>query len=149
MYRLGCVDAPLSCGTAMSFGRSAIGFWQPLFATGWWKLAPHGAGAAAPLPRPRGIAKVLRMAKSNATASPEAPASTVATFERSLGELEAIVARLEGGELGLDESLAAFERGIRLFRECQAVLDSAEQRVKLLADPSDPDNAKAFAPATN
>jgi exodeoxyribonuclease VII small subunit len=89
------------------------------------------------------------MAKSNATATPETPTSTVATFERSLGELETIVASLEAGELGLDESLAAFERGIRLFRECQTALDNAEQRVRLLADPSDPDNAKAFAPAAN
>lgn len=89
------------------------------------------------------------MPKPSTTAVPEAPVSTVATFERSLSELESIVTSLEAGELGLDESLAAFERGIRLFRECQNALDSAEQRVKLLVDPADPDHAKAFAPATN
>jgi exodeoxyribonuclease VII small subunit len=89
------------------------------------------------------------MAKTTVTSSPDSATSPVATFERSLGELESIVARLEGGELGLDESLAAFERGVLLFRECQSALDTAEQRVRLLVDPSDPDSAKPFAPAAD
>lgn len=89
------------------------------------------------------------MAKTPGTPATDAAATPVAAFERSLGELEAIVARLEGGELGLDESLAAFERGIALFRECQSALDAAEQRVRLLVDPADPDSATPFAPASD
>ena len=89
------------------------------------------------------------MAKSTVISSPDTATSPVATFERSLGELESIVARLEGGELGLDESLVAFERGVLLFRECQSALDTAEQRVRLLVDPSDPYSAKPLAPAAD
>jgi exodeoxyribonuclease VII small subunit len=89
------------------------------------------------------------MTKTPTPPSPEIAATPVAAFERSLGELESIVARLEGGELGLDESLAAFERGIALYRECQSALDAAEQRVRLLVDPADPDASTPFAPAAD
>lgn len=83
------------------------------------------------------------MAKSvSATASP-APA---ADFEHSLDELEQLVARMEGGELSLDESLASFERGIGLYRHCQQALESAELRVRLLLDPDAPDAAEPFEP---
>lgn len=53
-------------------------------------------------------------------------------FETSLSELETLVQAMEGGEMSLEESLAAFERGIRLTRECQTALDAAEQKVELL-----------------
>lgn len=53
-------------------------------------------------------------------------------FEAALAELEAVVAEMEGGELSLDGSLAAFERGIRLTRHCQQALKSAELRVQTL-----------------
>lgn len=53
-------------------------------------------------------------------------------LEKSLAELEGIVARLESGELPLDKSLGEFERGVRLSRECQAALKDAEQRVQVL-----------------
>lgn len=53
-------------------------------------------------------------------------------FETALGELEALVERLESGELSLDESLQAFERGIGLTRTCQDALQAAEQRVEIL-----------------
>lgn len=61
-------------------------------------------------------------------------AGTPATqdFERSLAELEAIVARLEQGELSLEESLQQFERGIGLTRVCQSALQQAEQKVEIL-----------------
>ena len=56
-------------------------------------------------------------------------------FEGALEELEAIVARLDAGELSLADSLEAFERGIRLTRTCEAALGAAEARVaELLAD---------------
>lgn len=77
-----------------------------------------------------------------------APAETpsVADFEHSLDELEQLVARMEGGELSLDESLASFERGIGLYRHCQQALDQAELRVRLLLDPDAPDDAEPFDP---
>jgi exodeoxyribonuclease VII small subunit len=75
-----------------------------------------------------------------------APADTpsVADFEHSLDELEQLVARMEGGELSLDESLASFERGIGLYRHCQQALDQADLRVRLLLDPDAPDDAEPF-----
>ncbi len=53
-------------------------------------------------------------------------------FERSLTELETLVERLEGGELPLEESLKAFERGVALTRECQVALEAAQARVDIL-----------------
>lgn len=75
-----------------------------------------------------------------------APADTpsVADFEHSLDELEQLVARMEGGELSLDESLASFERGIGLYRHCQQALDQADLRVRLLLDPDALDDAEPF-----
>ena len=67
-------------------------------------------------------------------------------FERFLDELEQLVARMEGGELSLDESLASFERGIGLYRHCQQSLELAELRVRLLLDPDAPDSAEPFEP---
>jgi exodeoxyribonuclease VII small subunit len=54
------------------------------------------------------------------------------TFERAMEELEQVVRRLEGGTLTLDESLAAFEQGIKLSRECEANLSEAKGRVEQL-----------------
>jgi exodeoxyribonuclease VII small subunit len=53
-------------------------------------------------------------------------------FEQSLGELEAVVERLEHGELPLEEALKQFERGVELARSCQASLKQAEQKVEIL-----------------
>ena len=55
-------------------------------------------------------------------------------FEASLGELEKIVARLESGELSLENSLKEFERGVELTRNCHQALQKAEQRVQQLVD---------------
>lgn len=54
------------------------------------------------------------------------------SFEASVKELETIVKNLEGGKLPLEQSIEEFEKGIKLARECQAMLDKAEQRVKNL-----------------
>ncbi|HRQ65949.1 MAG TPA: exodeoxyribonuclease VII small subunit [Xanthomonadaceae bacterium] len=70
--------------------------------------------------------------------------SPVAAFEKSLDELEKLVASMEQGEMSLDDSLKAFERGIVLFRQCQGALSEAEQRVSLLLDPERPDSAEPF-----
>ncbi len=80
------------------------------------------------------------------TTSTPADATPVADFEHSLDELEQLVAKMEGGELSLDESLASFERGIGLFRHCQQSLQQAELRVRLLLDPDAPEHAEPFEP---
>ena len=56
------------------------------------------------------------------------------SFEAAYEELEAIVAKLESGELTLEESVTLFERGRRLSDHCQAILDKAELRVNQLTD---------------
>ena len=53
-------------------------------------------------------------------------------LEKSMGELEQIVEQLEGGDLTLEKSLAQFEKGIKLSRECQQALSAAEQKVQVL-----------------
>ncbi len=53
-------------------------------------------------------------------------------FEESMTKLEAIVRKMETGEMTLEESLKAFEEGIRLSRLCAARLDEAERRVDML-----------------
>lgn len=60
------------------------------------------------------------------------PASKSPTFEKSLAELEALVDKMENGELSLEDSLKSFEKGIKLTRECQLALQAAEQKVTLL-----------------
>jgi len=55
-------------------------------------------------------------------------------FEKSLTQLEKIVSRMEAGELGLEDSLAQFEKGIELARNCQDTLSNAELRVEQLIE---------------
>ena len=82
------------------------------------------------------------MAKTVPAAAKTPP---VADFEHSLEALEQLVERMETGELSLEESLAAYERGVGLYRRCQTALEQAELRVRLLTDPEQPDNARPFA----
>ena len=53
-------------------------------------------------------------------------------LEKSLEELEALVAELESGDLPLDKAMKKFEEGIKLTRGCQAALKDAEQKVEIL-----------------
>ncbi|MDD9805690.1 MAG: exodeoxyribonuclease VII small subunit [Gammaproteobacteria bacterium] len=53
-------------------------------------------------------------------------------FEKAIGQLEEIVARLEGGDLTLEQALEQFERGVALAKDCRDALARAEQRVKVL-----------------
>lgn len=62
-------------------------------------------------------------------------------FEQSLFELETLVARLEKGELTLDESLQQFKRGVELTRRCQKILDQAQQVVEQLSNFEDESSA--------
>jgi len=56
------------------------------------------------------------------------------TFESALTELEKIVESMEGGEMPLEQSLAAYKRGAELLKFCQAALRDAQQQVKVLED---------------
>ena len=74
------------------------------------------------------------MAKKKAASKAKPPeASSDLDFEQSLREVEEIVSRLEGGQLGLSESLEQYEVGIRRLKRCHELLDAAEQRVSVLA----------------
>jgi len=56
----------------------------------------------------------------------------VLSFEQALARLTALVEKLESGQLPLEESVAAFEEGVKLTRRCEALLDSADQRLQVL-----------------
>lgn len=55
-------------------------------------------------------------------------------FEQTLAQLEGLVEQLEQGDLPIEQALAAFEQGIHLTRECQTILQQAEQKVQLLTE---------------
>ena len=59
------------------------------------------------------------------------------SFEEALAELEQILAEIEGGELGLEESLVKYERGNFLIHHCRGVLNTAEKQIELLGKSAD------------
>ncbi len=67
------------------------------------------------------------MGKKKSDANAEAP-----PFEESLEQLELIVAKLEGGKLGLADSLAAYEQGVSRLNGCYQMLAAAERRIELV-----------------
>ncbi|MCY1392801.1 Exodeoxyribonuclease 7 small subunit [compost metagenome] len=67
-------------------------------------------------------------------------------FEQSLAELQTLVERLESGELSLEDSLGAFEQGIRLTRDCQQALSQAEQKVQILLERDGELSEAPFSP---
>ena len=67
-------------------------------------------------------------------------------FETTLSELETLVGKLEEGDQSLDESLAGFKRGVELTRQCQSVLDNAQQTVEQLIKPEDENSLTPFDP---
>ncbi len=66
------------------------------------------------------------MAKSKGTSK----VAKSLTFEQGVEELEEIIERIESGEIGLQESLTHYERGMALVQHCQTVLSDCEQRVE-------------------
>lgn len=62
-------------------------------------------------------------------------------FEQSLSDLEEIVAKLEAGDLPLEESLKLFEEGIRLSRTCRERITSATRRIEILMKETNGDLA--------
>ena len=103
-------------------------------------LVPHAAVSTSIDPEHVVADTALMPRKSSTEASP------VAQFETSLDALEHLVDKMEKGEMSLEESLAAYERGVGLYRSCQSALEQAELRVRLLSDPQDPDSATTFDP---
>ena len=67
-------------------------------------------------------------------------------FEKTLAELETLVEKLEKGDLSLDESLSGFQQGMALTKQCQSVLDHAQQTVEQLINPEDEDSLVPFEP---
>lgn len=59
------------------------------------------------------------------------------TFEEAIDSLEKIVEKMDAGELSLDESLASFEEAVKLVKYCNAELEKAEQRVRVLTESAD------------
>jgi exodeoxyribonuclease VII small subunit len=58
--------------------------------------------------------------------------TSIKDFEAAIAELEAIVKKLEEGDLPLEQSLALFERGVQLSRFCHTRLEEAERRIEIL-----------------
>jgi len=63
--------------------------------------------------------------------------NSIVDFEKSLQQLEALVSKMEQGQLSLEQSLDAFEQGIKLTRTCQETLKNADQRVSQLMKQGD------------
>lgn len=57
---------------------------------------------------------------------------TEITFEKALDTLEKIVSKMETGQLSLDESLAQYEQGVKLIRQCNTKLDNCEKKIELI-----------------
>ena len=59
------------------------------------------------------------------------------SFEEAMGELEKLVEAMEGGEMGLDEMVAAFERGHKLVKSCNERLGEVERRIEVIRREAD------------
>jgi exodeoxyribonuclease VII small subunit len=80
------------------------------------------------------------MPKASASSSPSAPATadgsaaTPASYEAAMQELESLVARLESGEMPLDQLLSGYQRGAALLQFCRDKLQAVEEQIKVLDD---------------
>lgn len=68
------------------------------------------------------------------------------TFEEAVGNLEQIVAAIESGQIGLEESLARYEQGMELVKHCRGILDRAEKRIEQLTQNGNSVTATALDP---
>src|SRR3954467_4477277 len=73
---------------------------------------------------PAGAVIMFLMGKKNQTPPKD--------FEEALKELEQILAEIEKGEVGLEESLSRYERGTFLIQHCQNILNTAEKQIELI-----------------
>lgn len=76
--------------------------------------------------------RVRRDVAAAAVASDDGGQDLPVDFEAALAELESVAARMSDGNLGLDESIALYQRGVALARVCQQRLEIAEQQVQVL-----------------
>jgi exodeoxyribonuclease VII small subunit len=67
---------------------------------------------------------------SKKQAKDERPDPGEMTYEQAIAELESINERIERGEIGLEESLSEYRRGVALAKRCHTILDTAEQELK-------------------
>lgn len=67
-----------------------------------------------------------------------------ADFEKNLKELESLVTKMEKGELSLKESLAHFEKGVGLTKNCQKTLAEVEKKIKILLEDDDQQELQSF-----
>lgn len=82
------------------------------------------------------------MAKKPPKPVPPDAAEASLSYEQAVEQLEEIVERIESGEIGLGDSIAQYERGVRLIARCRAVLDQAEQKIaELDLSSAPPDRA--------
>jgi len=63
---------------------------------------------------------------------------TTPSFETALNDLETLVQQLESGKLPLAEALGAYEKGVKLAKQCQQLLDKAELKIQKLSDLAEP-----------
>ena len=77
---------------------------------------------------PEGM-KSERPESGNAKAQEGGSEPSQASFEQAMAQVEGIVQRIESGEIGLEQSLAEYERGLALLRQCRSVLERVEQRI--------------------
>lgn len=75
--------------------------------------------------------------------------TSVRHFEENLSELDTIITQLESNQLSLEEALKAFEKGVKLSKECQSVLTQAEQKVQILLEKQDGEHLETFNPEPN
>ena len=71
--------------------------------------------------------------------------SKIPDFEQSLSELEALVTKLEQGDVPLEDALRTFERGVALTRQCQTALRTAQQKVEVLLARNGTEEVVPFA----
>ena len=65
-------------------------------------------------------------------------------FNKGLAELEVIINKMESGDLGLEDSLKYFEKGVELHRQCHKALTQAQQRVNILSEEDNYSKEKPF-----
>jgi|SRR5580692_2095686 exodeoxyribonuclease VII small subunit len=92
--------------------------------------------------------RVARSASPSKSPDPSAQESPV-DFEHALAELEALVERLEHGDLPLDDALKSFERGVALTRQCQGALKAAQQKVEILLNTGATADPEPFTESTD
>jgi len=96
------------------------------------------------MPKKQNSEDLLSQSLSNDDATRTEPIAV--SYEAALEELEGLVAQMEGGQLDLESSLAAYQRGSALLKFCQGQLAAAEQQVKILEGENQVDAAESNEP---